>query len=138
MKPINELATTETVKQFSQTQRTGDTEQDRVFVNELFKQLAGIFPGWRAAFPDEQIANQAKRQWLTGLVENGVTTPEQIEMGLKAARSADTPFIPSVGQFIEWTKDNRMTEYVSLPRPPANEQIAAEHISQLKDILGGI
>ena len=109
MKKVSEL-----ISPCSTTTQTGDSEQDREFINDLFAQLAGIFPAWRQAFEDQASVNRAKRQWLNGLAENGVTTPEKISRALKAARQSASPFLPSVGQFIEWSKSNELPEYKPL------------------------
>lgn len=41
-------------------------------------------------------------QFLEGLVEAGLTTERQLRAGLARARRHDSPFLPSVGQFISW------------------------------------
>lgn len=40
-----------------------------------------------------------------GLVEAGLTDIETIKGGLRMARQANSPFIPSVGQFIGWCRE---------------------------------
>lgn len=90
------------------------TASDAEFVNRIFAQLQAIFPAWRSAFPDERAAIEAKRQWTQGLVEAGLTDVETIRGGLRMARQADSPFIPSVGQFIGWCREAKK-EILGLP-----------------------
>lgn len=49
--------------------------------------------------------NQAKAEWFKGLIENNITSDLQIEAGLSKARTHDSPFLPSIGQFIGWCKE---------------------------------
>jgi hypothetical protein len=53
---------------------------------------------------DPEIESQARQEWLKGLIENGITSDTQINSGLAKARAHNSPFLPSVGQFIEWCK----------------------------------
>jgi len=41
---------------------------------------------------------------LKGLIENEITTDYQIEAGFTKARAHNSPFLPSIGQFIEWCR----------------------------------
>lgn len=78
------------------------TENDAKVIGLLFKRLKSIFPAWRASFLDEESEHEARKMWLSALNENGITTAEQIRIGLKKARKHNSPFWPSVGQFISW------------------------------------
>ncbi len=82
---------------------------DRNFVNGIFKTLQAIFPAWRQAFPDDAAVAEAKRQWMLGLIESGLTNPDAIRAGLALARKSKNPFIPSVGQFIGWCQEAAKT-----------------------------
>ena len=115
MKQIKNMATMAKVKAYSEvtTSHGEPSEDDKRFINELFNQLTGIFPAWKAAFDGADGVRNAKRQWVRGLVESGVTDQDCIEQGLRAARSLDSPFLPSVGQFISWCKINKMDDYVA-------------------------
>lgn len=48
--------------------------------------------------------NQAKAEWFKGLIENDITEEWVINRGLAVARKHNSPFLPSIGQFIEWCK----------------------------------
>ena len=127
-----------TVKAYSEvtTSHGEPTEDDKRFINELFNQLTGIFPAWKAAFDGADGVRNAKRQWVKGLVESGVTDQECIEQGLSAARSLDSPFLPSVGQFISWCKINKMDDYVApqIDNPVKPETVQTE-IQKMRGML---
>jgi len=51
---------------------------------------------------DQDSQDQIKAEWLKGFIENGITTDIQINAGLSKCRTHDSPFMPSIGQFIAW------------------------------------
>jgi hypothetical protein len=67
--------------------------------------LKAIFPAWAVAIKDPEIQSQAKAEWLKGLIENGINSDQQINAGLARCRAHNSPFLPSVGQFIFWCND---------------------------------
>ena len=90
------------------TTRAGTSNTDSAdFINDLFKQLGGIFPAWRSAFKTTAEAGAAKSAWLKALVDNGITTPELIDAGIRGCHRHTQPFLPSVGMFIEWAETGR-------------------------------
>ena len=95
---------------------TTNQEPDREsgdIINQIFKALKLIFPAWRQNFKTEKEYLETKSLWLETLVEENITTQEQIELGLKGAKNHDSPFFPSIGQFIKWTQKEK---------PRVNEQ----------------
>lgn len=95
------------------TQRS-TSDNDRAFINGLFRSLQAIFPAWRQAFSDEAAVNEAKRQWSLGMIEAGLTNADLIKAGLARARRSKNPFIPSVGQFIDWCHE-AVREHIGFP-----------------------
>lgn len=81
------------------------TNQDAMFINRLFVELQGIFPAWRQALGSKEALDATKRQYTKGLLEAGLTSQNQIELGLKRARQQSSPFIPGVGQFVRWCQE---------------------------------
>jgi hypothetical protein len=73
-------------------------------INRVFHNLKLIFPAWRQNFKTESEFNLTKSLWLETLIDEKITTQEQIERALKCARSHDSPFFPSIGQFVKWSK----------------------------------
>lgn len=58
--------------------------------------------------------SEAKRQWSLGLIEARLTNVDAIKSGLAKARRSKNPFLPSVGQFIEWCHE-AMRERIAFP-----------------------
>ncbi|HFG2079679.1 TPA: replication protein P [Vibrio cholerae] len=71
-------------------------------INILFAQLQSCFPAWKATFPSKSDVDAAKRTWMKGLLEAGIITDQQLQCGLRKARQAESPFWPSLGQFVKW------------------------------------
>ena len=71
-------------------------------INNIFAQLQTCFPAWRAAIKSQNELNMTKQTWAKALIENNVTSLEQVAIGMKKARASDSDFMPSVGKFITW------------------------------------
>lgn len=84
-------------------------------VDSLFKSLKQLFPASvSTVFKNASDEMDAKRQWIAAFAENGITTREQLQNGMRRARASDNPFWPAVGQFIKWCKEE---DYVALGLP---------------------
>lgn len=78
-------------------------------VDALFKQLKQLFPAAEQTnLKTAQQETDAKRQWIAAFAEGGIRTREQVSAGMRHARSSESPFWPSPGQFIKWCKDSKM------------------------------
>ncbi|EPZ8358898.1 replication protein P [Enterobacter hormaechei] len=111
------------------------TQQVAQIINGLFVQLAAAFPASLVNRSQEDV-NEIRRQWVLAFKENGITTLEQVEAGMRMVRRQERPFLPSPGQFIAWcreghgalgiTVDDVMSEYWSwrklVFRYPTSEQ----------------
>ncbi|WP_213345316.1 replication protein P, partial [Klebsiella aerogenes] len=86
--------------------------------NELFRQLLAVFPALASKSAED--LNEMRRQWLLAFKENGITTMEQINAGMRVARKQEKPFMPSPGQFVAWC---RSEQAVSAGLPDANELV---------------
>ncbi|ECE6343867.1 phage replication protein [Salmonella enterica subsp. enterica] len=75
-------------------------------VDALFMQLKQIFPAATQtnlrSDADERVA---KQQWIAAFSENGIRTRKQLSAGMQKARSIQSPFWPSPGQFISWCRE---------------------------------
>jgi hypothetical protein len=80
------------------------TQQVAQIINGLFVQLAAAFPASLVNRSQEDV-NEIRRQWVLAFKENGITTLEQVEAGMRMVRRQDRPFLPSPGQFIKWCKE---------------------------------
>jgi len=80
-------------------------------MNDLFKSLFAAKPGWRASFPNikdavelDAAVNLLKKTWIKAFAENGINTKEQIQAAMRKVRKDPNKFLPSVGEFMEWTQ----------------------------------
>ncbi|EPH2166309.1 replication protein P [Proteus mirabilis] len=88
-------------------------------VDSLFKSLKQLFPASvSTVFKNANDEMDAKRQWIAAFAENGITTREQLQNGMRHARASDNPFWPAVGQFIKWCKEE---DYVALGLPDEDQ-----------------
>jgi hypothetical protein len=84
-------------------------------INYLFAELSGIFPAFSKAWPSSKEFESAKRNWLLALIAAKINTGKKLQVGLTNARNYGKPWVPSVGQFIEWCKPT-LKDY-GLPEP---------------------
>ena len=89
-------------------------EQAAQIFNELFRQLKAAFPALMTSIKDQSDLNELRRQWVLPFIENGITSIDQVNAGMKIARQQATPFLPSPGQFIAWCKQGA-TRAAGLP-----------------------
>lgn len=95
-------------------------------------QLRAIFPAWATAIKSQEQYNQIRREWLTGLVEAGIRDERVLQVGLRKARASETPFLPSVGQFVGWCRDG-LGEMVGLPDEGTAYRLWNEQASRTQD-----
>lgn len=79
-------------------------EQSEGFINKVFHNLKLIFPAWRQNFKTEREYLATKELWLNTLIDENITTPEQIDRAIKGAKLSASAFFPSIGQFIKWSE----------------------------------
>ncbi|MBL5882587.1 replication protein P [Lelliottia aquatilis] len=82
------------------------TQQVAQIINGLFVQLAAAFPASLVNRNQEDV-NEIRRQWVLAFKENGISTMDQVDAGMRVARSQERPFLPSPGQFIKWCREGR-------------------------------
>ena len=85
-----------------EAQKKAVSENAKSVVDDLFTELKACYPAWRQAFGDKSSWLAAKKTWTKAFIENGINSQEQVSTGLVCARKGDSPFWPSVGQFIRW------------------------------------
>lgn len=73
-------------------------------VNALFAELKAIHPAWRSAWPNVEFENNAKRSWTKAFTSAGMCSIEQISYGIERCRANGNPFMPSVGEFLNWCR----------------------------------
>ncbi len=80
------------------------TEEDCEFIEKLFKNLTGIFPAFRQAWPDDEIYDQAKLEWMKAFKQVGLNQQTMIQRGIERFRIMGKAFVPTPGEFIEMCK----------------------------------
>lgn len=79
-------------------------QQVAQIINGVFSQLLATFPA-SLANRDQNELNEIRRQWVLAFRENGITTMEQVDAGMRVARRQNRPFLPSPGQFVAWCRE---------------------------------
>ena len=120
-----------TVAQPAATPEGELNEFARQHINSIFKRLAHTFPTFKTAYRTDAERDEVKRVWVKGLVEGGITSVEQIARGMAKARTANTPFFPSIGQFIAWCKPDAAD--LGMPSPEAAWLEANNHSHHVND-----
>ncbi|EFF0767580.1 phage replication protein [Escherichia fergusonii] len=80
-------------------------QQVAQIINGVFSQLLATFPA-SLANRDQNELNEIRPQWVMAFRENGITTMEQVNAGMRVARRQERPFLPSPGQFVAWCKQS--------------------------------
>ncbi|EFH6055357.1 TPA: phage replication protein [Escherichia coli] len=80
-------------------------QQVAQIINGVFSQLLATFLA-SLANRDQNELNEIRRQWVMAFRENGITTMEQVNAGMRVARRQERPFLPSPGQFVAWCKQS--------------------------------
>ncbi len=88
--------------------------------NILSIQLQAVFPAMKTYLKNQSELDEFRRQWVMAFAENGITTVEQINSGMRIARKQESPFLPSPGQFVTWCKQGQMQ---SMGLPSVDEAI---------------
>lgn len=90
------------VAPYHEQQKVVNSEAESL-VDALFRQLKQIFPAAvNTNLRTEADESTAKKQWIAAFAEGGIRTREQLSSGMQYARSSESPFWPSPGQFISW------------------------------------
>lgn len=75
-------------------------------VDMLFENLMQVFPAsTQTNLRTDGDIRVAKQQWIAAFAESGITSREQLSAGMQKARSSQSPFWPSPGQFISWCRE---------------------------------
>ena len=75
-------------------------------VDMLFENLMQVFPAsTQTNLRTDADIRVAKQQWIAAFAESGITSREQLSAGMQKARSSQSPFWSSPGQFISWCRE---------------------------------
>jgi len=90
------------VAPYREQQKVVNSEAESL-VDTLFRQLKQIFPAAvNTNLRTEADESTAKKQWIAAFAEGGIRTRDQLSAGMQYARSSESPFWPSPGQFVSW------------------------------------
>ncbi|OSM89619.1 phage replication protein P [Escherichia coli SHECO002] len=67
-------------------------QQVAQIINGVFSQLLATFPA-SLANRDQNEVNEIRRQWVLAFRENGITSMEQVNAGMRVARRQNRPFL---------------------------------------------
>ncbi len=73
-------------------------------IDRLFRAISSSKPAWRTQFESEEHIKAAMAYWEKVLGEEGVDSMELLKRGLDELNRDPSPFLPSIGQFIQWCK----------------------------------
>ncbi|HGJ5856654.1 MAG TPA: replication protein P [Arsenophonus nasoniae] len=93
--------------------------------NRFFESLKVIFPASVALLKTPTELAIFKQQWISGFAENNINSDRHINAGLRIARQRKSPFLPSVGQFIDWCQQGLAEEYGVLSPQQLCEKLQA-------------
>ena len=92
------------VAPYHEQQKVVNSEAESL-VDSLFRQLKQIFPAAvNTNLRTEADESTAKKQWIAAFAEGGIRSREQLSAGMQYARSSESPFWPSPGQFVSWCR----------------------------------
>ena len=79
-------------------------EKTAITINALFAELQGIFPAFKQSWPTEYEFELAKKSWVKGFIDADLSDLSLIKLGLDKLRLDPSPFVPSIGAFINLCK----------------------------------
>jgi hypothetical protein len=104
-------------------------------------------PGWRIQLKSQAEVDRFKRGLLKALLEQNISSQEDIQRGLRMVRSESGDYLPGVGTFIQWCKPEiehweharirkATQEFLSLPKPEIHKEVGIDAIAKLKQSIG--
>ena len=108
--------------------------ESEIVLNIVIKAIRSIYPAWRTTIKTQAELDNIKKEWLTGFIDNNIKTDIQINRGLAEARKDTNPFLPSIGQFIEWCKAPHAShvEFKGLEYQP--KKSSSERIKEIRNM----
>lgn len=98
----------------SQQRKQNESIDDRKLISSIFVRLQSACPAWKqsiASLPADEaqaVINQIKRDWLNCFMENEINDMRLIDYAFSRLQASKSPFLPTVGQFMEWCEDGRV------------------------------
>lgn len=107
MKKVSEIAPIQKTSSdnAAESPQNNPPEVSTDLINELFRLMLTHCGGSYREFKDDELRRKdLKKIWGERLCDSGLTTMEQIQVGVKHLISKNMPFIPNVNEFIVWCK----------------------------------
>ena len=102
-------------------------------LDRVFAVLTAIYgQKWTSLIIDEQMLADMQKVWGHHLRN---TELDQIKAALEYLPATHPEWPPTIGQFMELVKSERLPEFRSLPRPWPSEEVAEPAFDELKKIL---
>ncbi len=73
-----------------------------LIISDTLERLKACKPAWRQSLSSNREVIAWKREWTQAIARAGVVSKLQLNRGIVAAQIDPKPFMPSVGQFIQW------------------------------------
>ncbi|WP_223538672.1 replication protein P [Pseudomonas sp. BF-R-12] len=100
------VATRKTDPNYTYTpEPTGAVEIDpatQKVIDDLFLRLQGACGAWRQSWPNQQIMDASKLEWLAEFMRSGIHSMEQIRHGMRVVSASKSAFVPAPGVFVSW------------------------------------
>lgn len=126
----------ETRKSRTQSRRLCSTIIDRLFM----RLLAMYGSSWSSQFPNQQVLMLAKREWDIGVEDAGLDE-DSLLRGLVKCRDSEDRYPPTLPVFLGRCKPGRVAachrQYVALPKPKPNPELAKRSIAEMRGALRG-
>jgi len=71
-------------------------------IDELFLRLQGACGAWRQSWPNQQIMDASKLEWLAEFMRSGITSMDQLRHGMRVVSASKSAFVPAPGVFVSW------------------------------------
>ena len=78
-------------------------------LDAIFDELISCKPSWRSVFKEKEEVVNYKKALGVAMLRAKIDTVEKAQFGIAFAQLDESPFFPSVGEFIKWCKDGYNT-----------------------------
>lgn len=71
-------------------------------IDDLFLRLQGACGAWRQSWPNQQVMDASKLEWLAEFMRSGISSMDQIRHGMRLVSANKSAFVPAPGVFVSW------------------------------------
>ncbi len=84
------------------------TPQAVMVMDKLFDELTAICTAWHKTLPSDQSVANFKSIWIEEIINANIRNWNVLVFGIERCKREKSPFLPSLGQFIEWCKEGEL------------------------------